>query len=106
MQDDNHLFQKVQQVLDPYPNVFLLLPSPDQDESIQILNKRSELMSDERLEINEYFVRHSSNYKLAKHTVYSKAKTPEETRNDILNVFASLCLNLICSIYRSQKIIS
>jgi shikimate kinase len=84
--DDNHLFQKVKRVLDPYPNVFLLLPSPDQDESVQILNERSELMSDEHLEINEYFVRHSSNYKLAKYTVYSKAKTPEETRNDILKI--------------------
>jgi shikimate kinase len=84
--DDQDLFYKVKQALAPYINVFLLLPSPNQDESIRILNERGELMSNELLEINEHFVRHPSNQELAKFTIYTKAKTPEETCNDILKI--------------------
>lgn len=89
--DNPGLFQKVKQVLDPYPNVFLLLPSRNKEESIRILKERSELMPDEILEINEHFVKHSSNYKLAKFIVYTKTKTPEETRNDILKILGVAC---------------
>jgi hypothetical protein len=48
-------------------------------------------MPDEILEINEHFVKHSSNYKLAKFIVYTKTKTPEETRNDILKILGVAC---------------
>jgi hypothetical protein len=64
----------------------LLLPSSDPDESIQILNERNEYAPDGTLNINEHFVRHPSNYELAKFTVYTKAKTPEETWNEILRL--------------------
>ncbi len=84
--EDDALFQRVQQVLAPYSNVILLMPSPDRDESVQILNERNEYVSDGQPNINEHFVRHSSNDKLAKFTVYNKGKTPEETCEEILNL--------------------
>ncbi len=82
--EDATLFQRVQQALAPYYNVFLLLPSPDLDESIKILDERNQFEVDETRSLNEFFVRHSSNYKLAKFIVYTKDKTPEETCEEIL----------------------
>jgi shikimate kinase len=82
--EDPALFQRVERVLAPYPNVVLMLPSPDLDESLQILNEREEYVSDGYPNINEHFLRHPSNYTLAKFTVYTKAKTPEKTCDEIL----------------------
>ena len=68
--------------------VVLLLPSPDAQESIQILNERTkDLVGSfgQGFNWNEHFVRHRSNYDLAKFIVYTKGKTPEETRDEILN---------------------
>lgn len=84
--EDLPLFQKVQRVLTPYSNIVLLLPSSDLDESVQILNERNEYMPDGRLNINEHFVRHPSNYELATFTVYTKAKRPEETCSEVLRL--------------------
>ncbi|MGB5959821.1 MAG: shikimate kinase [Coleofasciculaceae cyanobacterium] len=80
------LFERVERTLLPYPNVILLLPSPDLDESVEILNKRNEYVPDGKANINEHFVRHHSNYKLAKFTAYTKNKTPKETCDDILKM--------------------
>ena len=80
-------FARVQRALTPYPNVVLLLPSPDTEESIQILNERTkDLVGSfgQGFNWNEYFVRHRSNYALARLTVYTKGRTPEETRDEIL----------------------
>jgi shikimate kinase len=38
--EDEEEFRRVQQTLAPYPNVILILPSPDLDESIRILEER------------------------------------------------------------------
>jgi len=35
---------------------------------------------------NEYFVKHPSNYELAKFTVYTKGKTPDETCDEIIRM--------------------
>jgi shikimate kinase len=88
--EDVSLFQKVQRDLAPYPNIVLLLPSPDLDESVRILNERNEYVPDGSLNINEHFVRHPSNDELAKFTVYTRAKTSEETCNEILRLIGSL----------------
>ncbi len=84
--EDTALFQRVQQALSPYPNVVLLLPSPNLDESVQILNERNEYVADGKPNINEHFVRHHSNYQLAKFTAYTKDKIPQETCDDILKL--------------------
>ncbi|MBD2439209.1 shikimate kinase [Nostoc sp. FACHB-110] len=84
--EDTFLFQRVQKVLEPLPHVILLLPSPDLQESLQILNDRNEYIPDGSPNINEHFLSHPSNYLLAKFIVYTKDKTPQETCNEILNL--------------------
>lgn len=83
--EEEALFQKVSHALKPYPNVVLLLPSPDLDESLSILHEREPDLSDSDRKVNEHFVRHVSNYKLAKFIVYTKGKTPQETCDEILD---------------------
>lgn len=78
------LFQRVKQALSSYPNVVLLLPSPDVEESIDILAERNRHLPADIRSTNEYFVRHPSNSELAKFTVYTKSKTPQETCDEIL----------------------
>lgn len=88
--EDDSLFQRVQQALMLYTNIVLLLPSSDLNESVQILNERNEYVPDGNLNINEHFVRHPSNYELANFTVYTKAKTPDETCNEILQLVGAI----------------
>ena len=90
--DDQDLLARVENALAPYPNVILLLPSPDLDESVEILKGRLTRMlttagkdfSDELFELNEYFVRHPSNHLLAKRVIYTKGKTPEEICDELV----------------------
>lgn len=90
--DDKKLFAQVQNALAPYPNVVLLLPSPELDESVEILNQRLTRMlieagkefSDELFELNKYFVHHPANHQLAKLVIYTKDKTPENICNELI----------------------
>ena len=85
--EDAALFAKVERALAPYPNVILLLPSPDLDESVAILNGRFRRLLETEvghvdealLAVNEHFVRHPSNHRLAKITVYTEGQSPEDT---------------------------
>ncbi len=94
--EDEALFARVQRALEPFPHVILLLPSPNLDESTAILNARfGKLLQtevgevDERLfAINEHFVKHPSNHRLAKMTIYTNGKTPEETCTEIMKKLA------------------
>jgi len=89
-EDREHL-NRVKQILAPYPNLVLILPSPDHEESVQILldqirqhRLKGRNMSDERIcNINRYIVEHHSNYELAKITVYTKGRSPKETSEEI-----------------------
>jgi len=90
--EDETLFARVQRALNPYPNVILLLPSPNLDESAAILNDRFEKLVLKEVghvdptlfEVNTQFVKHPSNHKLAKIVVYTNGKTPDETCAEIL----------------------
>jgi adenylate kinase family enzyme len=82
--EDDELFRQVQGILEPYLHVILLLPSPDREESIRLLHARNDYSSEEHRAVNEHFVRHHSNYDLAKYTAYTKDKTPEETCDEVL----------------------
>jgi len=83
--DDDTLFARVEKALAPYKHVILLLPSPDLDQSVQILKARFTL-DVEDMDIYDYFVKHPSNPKLAKATVYTDSKTPEQTCEDIIKL--------------------
>jgi shikimate kinase len=83
--DDEAHFARVQKVLVPYPNVILILPAPDKDESIAILRKRCEAdMASER-KLQYLLVTHISYQQLAKQTVYTKDKSVEEMSATVLD---------------------
>jgi shikimate kinase len=75
---------QIRELLAPYSHVILLLPSPDPDESIRILNDRNEYDSDDQRAVNEHLVRHHSHHDLAKLTIYTKNKDPEQICDEIL----------------------
>lgn len=84
--EEDALFTRVQQALAPYKNVVLLLPSPDLEESIKLLRIRSGAPDPppDAFDLNTHFVTHHSNHDLAKIVIYTKDKTPEQTRDEIL----------------------
>ena len=82
--EDDKLFQQLYDLFSSYPHVVLLIPSPDKEASIRILNSRNDYDSDGQREVNEHFVRHHSNYDLAKHIVYTKDKEPDQICSEIL----------------------
>jgi shikimate kinase len=95
--EDPELFSRVEQALKPYPNVILIIPSPDIDQSVEIVNQRfTELqlnevggVDPELLELNEHFVRHSSNSNLAKKIIYTAGKSSDEINQDIVSWIVS-----------------
>lgn len=88
--DDAEL-ERARSILAPYRNVVLILPSPDLDESAAILRERTKevewlkrLREERGFDMNERYLRHRSNFVLAKEVIYTKGKSPEETRDEIL----------------------
>jgi hypothetical protein len=80
-------FARVQLALAPYRNVFLVLPSLDLEESLQILKSRdTHPPADLNFDFNRHFLEHQAYYELAKHTVFTKGRLPEETRDEILGL--------------------
>ncbi|HDD54872.1 MAG TPA: shikimate kinase [Chloroflexi bacterium] len=91
--EDEVLFQRVQKALQPYNFVIQILPSPDLDRSVEIVNQRfSDLLikevgkiDPELLALNEHFVRHPSNQLLAKKTFYTEDRPAKKTCQAILD---------------------
>jgi shikimate kinase len=87
--EDPALFARVHKALTPHA-VVLLLPSSDPEESIPILRARRDALHPQQMgsptDVNEHFVRHSSNSRLAKFTIYTRDRTPEQTVEDIANL--------------------
>ena len=82
--EDDELFGQVRGLLEPYPHVVLLMPTPDKDESIKILHARNAYATEDQWAVNEFLVRHHSNYDLAKHIIYTDGKTPKDTSAEVL----------------------
>lgn len=78
--EDDQLFTKVANAMLDEINIFLILPSEDKQESLRILDER------EKLDINKHFIEHRSNYELAKHIIYTKGKSPQETAEEIIQL--------------------
>lgn len=78
---------RIQRVLVPYSNVVLVLPSPDLEETLSILRTRDQHPPvDARFDFNRHFLERRFYQQIAKHTVFNKDKSPEETRDEILNL--------------------
>ena len=86
MYENDADFARANELFSPYRNVILLLPSPDFDESVEILKQRSQLKIN-GVEINRFFMTHPSNQRLAKQVFYTKGKTPEEIKQEIIKYF-------------------
>lgn len=90
--DDPAQFARAQAALSPFPHIILLLPSPDIEISAAILEHRlraagpelSEASITRIMDSNRYFLQHPANARLATHTVYTAAHTPEQTCAAIL----------------------
>ena len=83
--ESDEMFARVQKALADYANVVLVLPSPDIEESLRILPERdTNPPADLTFDINAHFLRHHTYYDLARITVYTRGKTPEETCQEIL----------------------
>ena len=91
--EDPELFARVKNALDPIEHVILIIPSPDVDRAVEIVNQRfSDLLvssvgkiDPELLQLNEFFVRHPSNHLLAKKTIYTEGKKPADIADEIIN---------------------
>ncbi len=83
--EENELFIQVDEALKPFQHVILLLPSNDPEESIRILNERTGGFIRNGFDFHKHFVTHPSNYKLAKHIIYTKEKSPEEVCEEIIH---------------------
>ncbi|WP_010530588.1 shikimate kinase [Lentibacillus jeotgali] len=86
--EDEVLFKEVKNVLDKYDNIFLLLPSQNEKESINVLNARlkDQTTNNDIYKLNEHFVKHTSNKFLAKHIVYTNGSSPEEVADKIIKI--------------------
>lgn len=87
--ESKELFERVERALAPYPNVILLLPSPDVEKSIRVLNERTRDLPGafgQGFNWHAHFLQQGSNYKLAKHIVYTLGKSPEETCDEIMSL--------------------
>lgn len=85
--EDEGLLRQVRTALAPHPGVVLLLPSPDVEESYRVLRERYWQLLD--IDFNEYYIKQHSNHDLATHTVYTAGKTPEQTRDEILDMLGA-----------------
>ena len=84
---------RMQQAMKAYPNVFLLLPSPDLEKSAVILAERNQdnpwlqtFLQEKGWNPNEFFLYHPSNVAVARHIIYTEGKSPVQTRDEILHL--------------------
>ncbi len=66
----------------PFAHVFLVLPCADVDEAARVMEARR----GRALGLNRHFLTQESNARLAKHTVYTQGKMPEESAEEILQI--------------------
>jgi len=75
--------QRIKKVLEPYRNIFLLMPTQDVAESLDILRKRNEVAEGED-DFNVLYFKDKTFWDIAKFVMYTEGKTPKETCKEIL----------------------
>jgi shikimate kinase len=81
--EDAELFARVQRAMAPFRNVVLLQPDPDVELSLDIMESYDPVLVRDR-EINRHFLAHPSNRLLARHVIYWRGLSPEQTRDAVL----------------------
>lgn len=74
--------EKIEALMEPYPNVILLMPCEDVEEALKITEARR----NHKLDLNKHFLEHPSNKRLAKYTIYTKDRTAEECAESVLQI--------------------
>jgi adenylate kinase family enzyme len=90
--DDEVQFERAEAALAAFPYVVLLIPSQDMSEANQIFRQRYEKSAphftqveiDLMLEEIRDLIQHPSNSRLAKLTIYTAGKSPEETCQEVI----------------------
>jgi hypothetical protein len=88
--EDEALFARAEAALAPLRNVVLLLPSPDDDESVAILRERTAILRERTaakvygVELNRFLVTSPELRELATLTAYSNGEGPEATADAIV----------------------
>ncbi|MBM75019.1 MAG: shikimate kinase [Proteobacteria bacterium] len=86
---DEAALELVKSALSDLPNVFLLIPSENKEEALEICEARIKAawpnVQETVLEYNKNFIEHKSNIELAKKIVITKEKTPEEVADEIIS---------------------
>jgi shikimate kinase len=75
--------QRIHQALAPYRQVVLLLPDPDIQKSLKILNERQK-PEHRNPDFNEIFLADDRFFQLAKLVIYTGSKTPAEICDEIM----------------------
>lgn len=81
------MFYEMKRLIKKFKNVFLMLPSRELDESLEILNDRLSSRKsnlDDSYFINKHFLESGCNYELASDIIYTKDMNIEEVANMIL----------------------
>ena len=71
----------------PYEHIFLLMPTPDPNESIRILRKRNQFADDEP-DLNTLYFKNGNRvfWEIAKFSVYTEGKTPKQTHAEVMRL--------------------
>ena len=91
---DKRYIQRFAETLNPYPNTFLLLPSANHREAVELLYvnimshplKRFVAKKETFEQMNAHAVRLYSQRRIAKHVVYTKGLTVEQTCDEVLRL--------------------
>ena len=88
--EDNLLFEKIKGTLSNHENIILLLPSSDLERSVSLLRqnsieKRKRDWIHDGYDFIEHWVKDDCNHTLSTVTIYTEGKSPEQTRDGILN---------------------
>jgi len=83
---DREKQETIKKALEPYPHVFLLMPTPDVQASLKILKMRNQL-PDGQPDLNELYFRNGNRtfWEIAKRHFYTDGKPPEQTCREILD---------------------
>lgn len=87
--EDPEQFERVASALAAFRNVILLLPSADLTRSVQVLRERSVRERDtdwihDGYDFFDHWVRDPCNSRLARRTIYTDGRSPDDTRDEIL----------------------
>ena len=87
--EDKLAFESVKKAMSEYGNIIFLLPYPDLDRSVLVLRQRSIQQRGKNwiydgYDFIEQWVKGNCNHHLATLTIYTEGKTPEETKDEIL----------------------